>query len=101
MSTLVATRADMSNIAALFGGEAWQVIVIARLQTQMLWLLCSGRWPNDDERVQSWGGQFHIMHVCPRHHRCQRQSMSITQGAALGPVLAAIRRVVSDALVSS
>jgi hypothetical protein len=43
----------MSDIAALFGREAWQVVVIARIQPPPLRLLRGGHGPNDDERVRA------------------------------------------------
>lgn len=51
MSALVATRADMGNIAALLGSEARQIVIIAGIQTQMLRLLCSRRWTRHHERI--------------------------------------------------
>src|SRR5690348_13367135 len=47
--TVLAPRADMGAVAALLGSEAWQVVVIAFVQAQMLGLL-GARLRADEDR---------------------------------------------------
>jgi hypothetical protein len=88
---------DMGDVAALLSGEPRQIVIVAGIQPQMLRLLCSRHWSWSDERIQRRRSELDVVDVCPCYDDRQRQSVPVTQRAALGPVLAAIRRIVADA----